>query len=346
MLRQRLNALLALCAASALAQPLLTALEENGFTEFAQVIQGDPILNAGPDIIVYAPTNAALTGSNGTVPITRRDDEDNNQASNGYKAVDNTAPGPVGPPTDFNRIRDVMVSPGSALVTLLDNPEFVNLGPGRNQIIVEKNVASASLPLVFSGLGASVKVTGDDIPFDNGVIRPIDGDVTLPENISSTLPFLGVDTFHGFLQQTGLLAELDTQAGIAVLAPDDNAFANTTNLTNTELTGLLRQHILIDFPAYTPLLVDGAIYPTLAGGNVTVSVRDDVIYLNEARILAGDAIIINGVIHTIDTVLGTSSLPPRPVTTAAAMMIKPLSWEVSICGLAGVVAVAGYFDLL
>ncbi|RYP33110.1 hypothetical protein DL767_004895 [Monosporascus sp. MG133] len=346
MLRQRLNALLALCAASALAQPLLTALEENGFTEFARVLQGDPILNAGPDIIVYAPTNAALTGSNRTVPVTRRDDEDDNRASNGYKAVDATAPGPVGPPTDIVRIRDVMVSPGSALVTLLDDPEFVNLGPGRNQIIVEKSVASASLPLVFSGLGASVKVTGDDIPFDNGVIRPINGDVTLPENVSSTLPFLGVDTFHGFLQQSGLLAELDTRAGITVLAPDDNAFANITNLTDTELTELLRQHILIDFPAYTPLLVDGAVYPTLAGGNVTVSVRDDVIYLNGARILAGDAITINGAIHTIDTVLGTSSPPPRPVTTAAAMTIKPLSWEVFICSFAGMAAVAGYFDLL
>ncbi|KAH8745274.1 FAS1 domain-containing protein [Diaporthe sp. PMI_573] len=350
MLRQHLIAILALCAVSALAQSLVTTLEENGFAEFAQLLQGDPVLDAGPGLIVYAPTNAALTGGNTTAPANRRAAEDDKtQARNALGAVNSTAPRPPKPPkpprNSTKLIRDVVASPGSAFMTLLDNPEFVNLGPRRNQTIVEKNATSASPPLVFSGLGASVKVTGADIPFDNGVIRPIDGVLTIPETASSTLPFLGVNTFQGFLQKTGLLAELDTRAGITVLAPDDNALTNTTSQTDAELMELLKRHILIDFPAYTPLLEDGDIYPTLAGGEVTVSVRGGLVYLNGARILAGDAIISNGVIHTIDKVLGTSSGLP-PVTAAATTTMEPLSWKFLVCSFAGVAAAARYFDLL
>ncbi|RYP69884.1 hypothetical protein DL771_005827 [Monosporascus sp. 5C6A] len=347
MLKQHLIAFLALCADSAVAQSLETALEENGFTEYAALLQGDPLLQAGPNILVYAPTNAALTRNNDTAAVTRRQNRgDRRQASCQNKAVNLGAAPPGRPPVKRdNRVRQVVVSPGSAFQTLLDDPEYVNLGPGRNQTIVEKSAASASLPLVFSGLGQSVSVTGLDIPFDQGVIRPIDGDLALPESISSTLPFLGVDTFQDLLRESGLLAELDTRPSITVLAPDDNAFTNTTGWTGIERTELLRQHILIDYTAYTPLLQDGAVYPTLAGGNVTVSVRDGRVYLNGAQILTGDAITVNGVIHTIDTVLGTTSAPPPVATGAATPMMEPLSWKGLGCSFAAVAAAARYFNL-
>ncbi|RYO82916.1 hypothetical protein DL766_003393 [Monosporascus sp. MC13-8B] len=120
----------------------------------------------------------------------------------------------------------------------------------------------------FSGLGSSVKATAANTPFDNGVIRPIDGVLTVPENVSSTLPFLGADTFRGFLNETGLLAELDIRASISVLSPDNSAFANTTSYTDAELMELLRQHTRIDFPAYTRLLEDGDILPYPLSGEL------------------------------------------------------------------------------
>ncbi|RYP56102.1 hypothetical protein DL770_010849 [Monosporascus sp. CRB-9-2] len=116
--------------------------------------------------------------------------------------------------------------------------------------------------------------------------------------------------------------------------------------TTPELRELLRQHILIDFPAYTPLLEDGDIYPTLAGAGVTLSVRDGVVSFNGARILAGDAIITNGVIHTIDRVLGTPSTPPPVETGAATTMMETLSWKVLVCSFAAVAAAARYFNLV
>jgi hypothetical protein len=175
--------LLALCGTSALGQSTLLSLQEtlneNGFTRFSQQLEGDPILTAGPGLIIYAPTNAALEGENASGPIGRRQsDEDLQQAKNAINAVDATAPSPPRPPKGPAKNatrRDVPVSVGSSMVTLLDSPEFVNLGQQTNQVIVEKSGAFASLPIVYSGLGKSVKVTGADIPYAQGVIRPIDG---------------------------------------------------------------------------------------------------------------------------------------------------------------------------
>jgi len=189
MLARYLVANLGLCAVTVVGQSLLTVLEQQGFTDYAQVLRqdGDAVLNAGPNIIVYAPTNAALAleSTNGTASITRRaTDQDRRRAQCAMGAVDASAPRPPRPPksppsgnsTGRRLVRDVLVSRGSSQVTLLDNPEFVNLGPlQRNQSIVEKGAASTSLPLVFSGLGASVSVTGADIVFDGGIIRPING---------------------------------------------------------------------------------------------------------------------------------------------------------------------------
>jgi hypothetical protein len=178
---QYLISLQALCA-PALAQSLKEALESNGFTLWAQRISTDNLLlNAGPGAIIYAPSNAALELSDKANPhvVPRATEADKRAAENAVHAVDSTAPRPPKPqkPPQNNTStrRQLGNAGGSAQVTLLDNPEFVNLGPGQNQVIVEKNVASGSLPLVFSGLGRTVKVAGDDIPYGNGVIRPIDG---------------------------------------------------------------------------------------------------------------------------------------------------------------------------
>lgn len=123
------------------------------------------------------------------------------------------------------------------------------------------------------------------------------------------MPHLGVDKFHNLVKKSGLLSLLDSSAGITVLAPDNSAFKNVTKWSDTDLTEFIKGHILINFPAYTPLLKDGLVYPTLGGGKVKVTVLDGIVYLNGAKILAGDAIAVNGAIHTIDKVSQCLSQP-------------------------------------
>lgn len=152
---------------------LLDVLRKEGFTEFASLLEGPDgfdVANAGPDLIVYAPTNAAFAGiaaSNCTSRLVRRDDV---KKASGKQHVAKSRFG-----GDKRRATITTVPGAEALMTLLDDPTYVNLGPGQNSSIVQKNVPNAGLPTVLTGGGAVVKVTALDIKFDGGVIRPISG---------------------------------------------------------------------------------------------------------------------------------------------------------------------------
>jgi hypothetical protein len=57
-----------------------------------------------------------------------------------------------------------------------------------------------------------------------------------------------------------------------------------------------------NFAGYLPLLKNGALLTTQAGTNVTVSVRGNDFYINDARIISANIIIANGVAHVLDQV--------------------------------------------
>lgn len=183
-------------------QSLESVLLENDFTRFVSLLQGSPVLEFGYDLIIYAPTDASLEGI-GEALVARAENSTAGSSSGyntAYQIANGTAyrpytgPGSKIPPpkpkttttskttsaTARPRLlarQDVDPEPDCGVVreTWLEDPAFVNLGPGHNQTIIEKNVCGMSRPLIFSGLGASVKVTADDIPFDRGVIRPVTG---------------------------------------------------------------------------------------------------------------------------------------------------------------------------
>lgn len=104
--------------------------------------------------------------------------------------------------------------------------------------------------------------------------------------------------FLAELQRANILADLEARPNVTILAPTDAVFRNVSALTDAQL----RQHILVGVPAYTPSIRNGDVFQTLAGTSVTATVRDDIIFIGGAQIQAGDAITINGVIHTVDRV--------------------------------------------
>lgn len=186
MLGQRLIGFVAVFAALTSGQTLVTVLEDNGFSEYAALIRGDTSVESASNLIIYAPTDAALLANNETL-ARRATPEDLKKIRARFASVNSSAPRPRAPPkrsppagngTRSVRHRDELVPRGSAFVTLLNDPEFVNLGSGVNQSLVEKRAVSSELPVVFSGLGETIRVTGDDIPFDKGVIRPTNGFVS------------------------------------------------------------------------------------------------------------------------------------------------------------------------
>ncbi|KAK4231429.1 FAS1 domain-containing protein [Podospora fimiseda] len=350
MLKRSLAILIALSVTPVISLDLLEALRANGLTDYARLVQGDfDIVNAtGPGLIIYASTNEAIREANSanqsSGPQRRQDDD---QEEKPTRAERKAGAGKPHNPT-LNR-RDTIISPGLALQTFLDDPELVNLGPGRNQTIVEKCLPNQQWPVVFSGLGANVSIVDNEIPFDGGVIRPICGIITIPESLSETLkvPFLNANTFLSTLNKTGLLSDIDNRAGITVLAPTDAALATIGNLSDSELTQVLKRHILTDVTAYTPVLRDGKSIPSLGGDQVMISLKSGSYFVNDATIVSGDVILKNGVLHTINKVLGPSAVPnptqsatPIPTPTiipGAAGPAKSLDWPVAMSVFVGVV---------
>ncbi|KAI1822945.1 FAS1 domain-containing protein [Xylaria intraflava] len=338
-------ALLAIFGTPALSQSLLSVLQERGFTEFAKRLEGSPLLSAGPDVIVYAPTDASLAVS-GNITITRRNDGEENDPLPGLHCNNKASPSFIDPdPEDdgdgddkgsnstesrkFRLVKNQAVSPARIYGSWLNDPAFVNLGPGHNQTVVEKSVSSEPQPRIFTGLGASAKIMGSDIPFDNGVVRPIDGYFTLPANVSYSLPSIGADKFGAAIEKVGLGPYLDVTTAITVLAPSNDALKNIDALSSTQILQLVRDHVVAGFPAYTPLLKNGQVFRTLGGSRLVVSIRGGVPYVNGARIVAGDAITKNGVIHTIDQVLTASpSVPVGAATTVGVPSWKALALTV------------------
>ncbi|KAK3343366.1 FAS1 domain-containing protein [Lasiosphaeria hispida] len=298
-----LFALLAVLAASSLAQSnILAVLRQEGFTEFADFLAASvPDLLSGPEtsLIVYAPTNAAFRRRKSSSDLLRRDDDEDclYQIAQDVQVSGNTKRGySYG---HENGVCSEVTSPGAAdFMTFLDDPDFVNLPPNNNASIVQKNMPKGALPVVHSGLGDVVKVTGLDIPFDKGVIRPVSGLFSLPRLLSFTLPFLGTDKALAALEQTGLINDLDNRTGITFLAPDDRAIPN--NISASVLAEILRRHTIVGLPIFTSDLRNGDTYQTLAGTTITVTVQCADVFIGGARILASDAIIKNGVVHTVD----------------------------------------------
>ncbi|OTA08153.1 hypothetical protein A9Z42_0090960 [Trichoderma parareesei] len=349
MLKQHIVSLVCLTAASAVfaqsPQSLLSVLQANGFTEFAQRLQASEPVDLRPGIVVYAPSNNAFTGSSVNVTVARRADETiarRNAASYGFGYV--TYPTHVSS-TGNNTLSTIIgkreTDLGAVYETLYQD-QSVRLGAGHNQTLVQRNVPSASLPFVFTGLGKYVRVTGDDIPFDHGLVRPVDGLLTLPRNLSTTLQSLGETKFGTALQSADLVSALQSTASITVLAPSDSVFNLASTLTKTQLAQIIKEHVIVSsgLPVYSPWLENGQVFRTLGGTNVTVVVKDNVAYLNGARILGGDSVIENGVVHTIDKLL-SQSIPTVPANDA--MMTKLLSWETLACSFMGTVIAAAHF---
>lgn len=293
--------LFTLFAVGSFAKSLLAALRQEGFTEFATFLEGPAGVNARTypgRLLVYAPTNSAFRRDRLTTQLTRR------QYTKQDRVADNLLV-----PDSFGDIwkRSVptcqsgVPGPGAVnLMTLLSNPEFVNLPPGHNSSIVQKNMPKGSFPVVLTGLGDVVKVTGLDIPYDNGRIRPVSGLFTLPHLLSETLPYLGADKTLEALDRTGLIKDLDNRTGITFLAPDDRSIP--TDLPDDVLADILRRHTIVGLPVFTSDLNHGDSYQTLGGTTVTVTVQCGDVFIGGACILAGDSIIKNGVVHTVDKV--------------------------------------------
>jgi len=118
--------------------------------------------------------------------------------------------------------------------------------------------------------------------------------------------------------EADLAGALSGEGPFTVFAPTDDAFiALATALDATaedllalpELADILLYHV-VGAQVLSTDLADGATATTLLGEDVTVTINDDGIFINDAQVTVADIVTDNGVVHVIDAVL----TPPTPFT--------------------------------
>ncbi|MCJ1248388.1 hypothetical protein MMC30_005605 [Trapelia coarctata] len=322
--RQSVLILLSLLVLESFAQVpgLLDALRKSGASKFAASIESDATIAnlAQPSQVqtVFAVSDDA-GGSNVKRQLSPAEEQQSSlQFSGGLNHLNalNKRPGAVVPTK--NNVANLGGKPQN-IVTDTRNTTGNGVTKRGAPLIQRQSLNTTVLGSlrIFSGLGNSVSVTTGDIAYDGGVIHIVDGYFTLPRTLSATTLALGHNTFTALTNSSDLTAELDSAAGITIFIPTNAAFA-AKNVSSSDPTtpSLIDGHIVPNFVGYVPALTDGAKLLTQAGTTVTVTVQGDDIFINNAKILASNVILENGVAHVLDQIISFApDATPSPTPT-------------------------------
>jgi uncharacterized surface protein with fasciclin (FAS1) repeats len=159
----------------------------------------------------------------------------------------------------------------------------------------------------------NAKVTVADIEADNGVVHVIDA-VLIPSALPATVVDIVVNsenhnTLEAAVVAAGLVETLQGDGPFTVFAPTDAAFAalpaGTVEALLADipaLTNILTYHV-VGAKAMSSGLTNGQKIVTVQGKEVTVTINEDGVFINNAKVTVADIEAENGVVHVIDAVL-------------------------------------------
>ena len=206
---------------------------------------------------------------------------------------------------------------GTALSTNLSDGQFITTLNGADVVVTLNDEG------IFIN---NAQVTVADIVAGNGVVHVIDA-VLLPTDapeLTNTVVDIVVNSpVHNVLEaavlQADLAGALSGEGPFTVFAPTDEAFLALAGalgataedlLALPELADILLYHV-VGGTALSSDLADGQTIATLNGAEVTVTINEAGIFINDAQVTVADLVADNGVVHVIDAVL----IPPTPEPT-------------------------------
>ncbi len=252
-------------------------------------------------ITVFAPNNAAF-----------------NSLLNGRTLDELVAD--IGGTANLEKVLQYHVVAGTAFAADLSNGQKLTTLEG-SQLTV--NIAG-SVVTVSDVSENTWTVQTADVAIANGVVHIING-VLLPE-----LPMPEAPTLSTALDATaslslldaaiaavdGLETDLEGLSNITVFAPNNDAFnaaLNAYGVDNlndlvTELGGVAKLDSVLGFhvvpaTAFSTDLSDGDKFTTAIGQELTITINNDGVFVNGAKVSTPDVAIANGVVHIIDAVL-------------------------------------------
>jgi uncharacterized surface protein with fasciclin (FAS1) repeats len=154
----------------------------------------------------------------------------------------------------------------------------------------------------------NAKVTVVDLEADNGVVHVVDA-VIIP-SFNTVMEIIAFspehDTLEFALQFAGLDDDLSGEGPFTVFAPTDDAFkalpAGTIEALLPQLESILLYHVAAG-TVMSGDLSDGQEVVTLLEREVNVTINEDGVFINNAKVIVADLIADNGVVHVIDAVL-------------------------------------------
>ncbi len=162
----------------------------------------------------------------------------------------------------------------------------------------------------------------------NGMVATI---TVVPTQQSNTVVDVIVNSDdHTLLEaaviEAGLAEALSGDGPFTVFAPTDDAIVALTEelgITAEDLLALpnlgeILQYHVVAAAAFSTDLSDGQSIPTLLGEEVTVTVNQNGVMINNAMVTVADIAADNGVVHVIDAVL----LPPPAETTVVDIIVE------------------------
>jgi len=199
--------------------------------------------------------------------------------------------------------------------------------------LVLTTVNGSNLTVSMPNMINNAKIVTGDIIVTNGVIHAIDSllippadegvetEEELEEDGDMEEGSLGTDAsildivlsdpdfsmLFGILSAAGLYDTLSNAGPFTIFAPNNEAFAALepavveSLLMNVDLLTSIALNHVIDEVIPSSDLVDGAVLPTLSGGNVTVSLNP--LMIDTATVTKADLYAKNGIIHMLDAVL-------------------------------------------
>ncbi|KAH0287621.1 FAS1 domain-containing protein [Aureobasidium namibiae CBS 147.97] len=192
--------------------------------------------------------------------------------------------------------------------THLTNPAFSNVTGGQ----VVEGILKNGTAYFFSGLKNNVSVTSANLNFTGGVIHIVDGTLTIPGNLTSTLTNSNLTALAGAAQELNLTSTLSSLHDVTIFAPDNSAFQAVgdalANASVTELISVLGYHVVNNSVLYSADIPSGeTTVPTFIGANLTVQNINGSYYVNSAKVINPDILFSGGVIHVIDRVLNPNN---------------------------------------
>jgi uncharacterized surface protein with fasciclin (FAS1) repeats len=190
--------------------------------------------------------------------------------------------------------------------TLLQPPQYTNVTGGQ----VVQAVPGENSTAFFSGLLNNASTTGSPLEYTGGVVHIIDGVLTVPQNVSETAIEANLTSVAGALISADLVETVDGLTDVTVFAPNNAAFeaigSALPNLTTEDLTSILEYHVVQGTVGYSTTLGNVSLQ-TVQGTNLTITVIDDEVFVNSARVVVADVLVANGVVHVIDNVLNPNN---------------------------------------